>query len=63
VLETKIQTTFNICSQGSEELLAMLLAQENAVDLKNRDDVGWKTNGSCQRQEFVSLHDLATGRH
>ena len=34
MLETKnSDVTFNICSQGSEELLAMLLAQENAFDL------------------------------
>jgi hypothetical protein len=34
VLETKdSDITFNICIQDSEELLAMLLAQENAVDL------------------------------
>jgi len=34
VLETKnSDVTFNICNHGSEELLAKLLAQENAVDL------------------------------
>ena len=34
MLETKnSDVTFNICNHGSEELLAKLLAQENAVDL------------------------------